>query len=239
MSSSGEAELRRIIDTAEDVTHEAPLAGGVKFSRIPARAAGMKLNATDWQVLHAIGLHADRLGQAFPSLRRIALIAGIKRNHVSRSTKRLEEFGLLKASRVKRGSVWANTSYQLIFVDAKAKAEAHQTKTASPGIKTSDGSMVPEMEPQATRVAPEMVSGGTSVGCIGGTPDGALTDHKTDMTKEERIEHIKNRTAGGTLDGSTRSMLQRPRTQTTPLSLFPIGQDGTGDIPPFASMVVE
>ena len=66
------------------------MTGEVKFSRIPARAAGMELTATDWAVLHVICLHADKAGQAYPSLARIAALARIRRNHVSRSTKRLD-----------------------------------------------------------------------------------------------------------------------------------------------------
>ena len=31
------------------------------FARIPAKAARAKLSATDWAVLHVIGLHADNL----------------------------------------------------------------------------------------------------------------------------------------------------------------------------------
>jgi hypothetical protein len=247
LPSDGEAELRRIIDSAEEVTPEVPLTGSVKFSRIPARAAGMKLTATDWQVLHAIALHADRRGQAFPSLGRIALIAGILRNHVPRSIKHLEKFSLLKSWRVRQDSKWANTHYQLIFDEVVAEVDTLPTTNAPSRLKPSNGTVAPEVGPQATRVAPEMVSGstsvgstgGTSVGSKGGTRHGALTNHLTEVAKEEVIEKIKDRVAGGTSVGSTSSVLSRLRTQTTSPSLCPASQDGTGDIPPFASMVVE
>lgn len=240
MSTEGAAELRRIIDMAEDVTPEAPLTGSVRFSRIPARAAGMGLTATDWRVLHTIGLHADKLGRAYPGLARIARIARINRNHVSRSTKRLEAFGLLTATRVKHGSVWAHTNYQLIFGDAEANAERRQTKTtASLGIKPFDGPVAPEVVPQGTRVAPEMVPGGTSVRSTGGTSDGALTDQLEVTKEEEEKEDVKNRTAGDTLNGSTRSVLPRPRTHATPPPSCPVTQDCEGDIPAFASLVLK
>jgi hypothetical protein len=70
------------------------MTGEVKFSRIPARAAGMDLTATDWSVLHVICLHADKAGHAYPSMARIGNLCRIARRHVARSAKRLEEFGL-------------------------------------------------------------------------------------------------------------------------------------------------
>jgi hypothetical protein len=50
MSSESEAELRRIIDTAEDMMPEVRPTGGTKFARIPTGAASMKMSANDWQV---------------------------------------------------------------------------------------------------------------------------------------------------------------------------------------------
>jgi Helix-turn-helix domain len=91
-----------------------------KFSRIPARAVDMDLTATDWGVLHVIALHADKAGHAYPSLARIAEIAGIQSRHVARSTKRLERFGLLRFKRLRRGSGWANNQYE-IPLDAPSK----------------------------------------------------------------------------------------------------------------------
>src|SRR5262249_33319116 len=86
-----------------------------KFSRIPARAAGMSLTATDWSVLHAICLHADRDGKAFPSMARIASLCRMRRPHVARTIGRLEELGLLRRERSRRGHGWANNLYQIIY----------------------------------------------------------------------------------------------------------------------------
>ena len=80
----------------------------------------MDLSATDWAVLHVIALHADKAGHAYPSLARIAEIAGIQSRHVGRSTKRLERFGLLRFKRLRRGSGWANNQYE-IPLDAPSK----------------------------------------------------------------------------------------------------------------------
>jgi hypothetical protein len=156
--------------------------GELKFSRIPARAAGMELTATDWAVLHVICLHADKAGHAYPSLARIAALARIRRNHVSRSTKRLKELGLLRSKRVSRGSGWANTRYEIVY--------------------QSEIDMAPQAGLLIKEVAPEMGlpdldrGGGTSDGARwhlrwdhSGTSGGALTDHLTDhrteLTKEE------------------------------------------------------
>ena len=143
------------------------MTGEVKFSRIPARAAGMELTATDWAVLHVICLHADKAGQAYPSLARIAALARIRRNHVSRSTKRLEHLGLLRSKRVSRGSGWANTRYEVVF---EVEPDLAPEVGAPEGVRQPD-----------PRVAPQMVTGGTSGGTTGGTSGGALTDHLTDQ----------------------------------------------------------
>src|SRR4051812_27358138 len=86
------------------------------FARIPAKAARAKLSATDWDVLHAIGLHADKDGRAYPSMARIAEIAGIQRSNVPRSVCRLKERGILRHNRIARPSGgWQVNQYQLLF----------------------------------------------------------------------------------------------------------------------------
>lgn len=89
---------------------------GPSFVKIPARAAGAGLSATDWAVLHAIALHADKDGKAFPSMDRIAKIVGIQRNNVPRAIARLEERNLLRRSRSPRPTGgWQVSHYELIF----------------------------------------------------------------------------------------------------------------------------
>lgn len=159
------------------------------FSRIPARAGGMGLTATDWAVLHVICLHADKAGHAYPSLMRIAGLACIRRNHVSRSTKRLEQLGLLRSARLPRGSGWANTRYEVAF----------------------DG-VAPETGASEVGVAPEVVLGGTSSGTTGSTSDGALTyhltDQGTDLTRKGEVEEGVGKAGGGTSVGSTSNPAQ-------------------------------
>jgi RIO-like serine/threonine protein kinase len=90
--------------------------GKARFAKIPARAARAKLSATDWGVLHAIALHADKEGRAFPSMARIAEIVGIQRNNVPRSIERLEERRLLRRKRMtKPNGGWQVSHYQLVF----------------------------------------------------------------------------------------------------------------------------
>jgi helix-turn-helix protein len=124
--------------------------GELKFARLPARAAGMDLTATDWSVLHAICLHADRDGKAFPSMARIASLCRIERRHVARSINRLENLRLLRRERVRRGNGWANNEYKILFDEPAA------------GVFPQLGTGVP-------------CAGNTCV-----PSDGALTDHSTD-----------------------------------------------------------
>src|SRR5262249_23945947 len=87
-----------------------------RYARIPARAARANLSQTDWKVLHAIGLHADKDARAFPSMARIAQIAEIKRNNVPRAIKRIVEAGLMRRQRTPRPTGgWQATHYRLIF----------------------------------------------------------------------------------------------------------------------------
>jgi hypothetical protein len=86
------------------------------FARIPAKAATAKLTQTDWAVLHAIGLHADKDGRAFPSMARIAEITGIKRHNVARAIGRIERRGLLRRHRVPRpNGGWQVNHYELVY----------------------------------------------------------------------------------------------------------------------------
>jgi hypothetical protein len=67
-------------------------------------------------VLHAIGLHADKDGRAFPSMARIAEIAGINRGNVPRAVGRLEQRGLMLRQRApKPNGGWQANHYQLLY----------------------------------------------------------------------------------------------------------------------------
>src|ERR1051325_9210422 len=132
----------------------------VKFARIPARAAGIKLTASDWAVLHAICLHADKSGRAYPSMGRIADLCGRDRRIIPRSIKRLVNLGLLRREHVHRGAGWRNTVYQILF-------------EAPAGM--SSQVMTPE------RVG---VLSGDDRGVISSD---ALTDQETDSLPERRV----------------------------------------------------
>ena len=86
------------------------------FGKVPARAVRAGLSANEWAVLHAIALHADKAGRAFPSMARIAGLVGILRGNVPRAIARLEEHHLLRRKRVPRpNGGWQVSHYELIF----------------------------------------------------------------------------------------------------------------------------
>lgn len=86
------------------------------FAKVPARAVRCRVSAIDWQVLHAVALHADTDGRAFPSMARIAVIAGINRSNVPRAIGRLEQSGLMVRNRTRKPSGgWQVNHYQLLY----------------------------------------------------------------------------------------------------------------------------
>ena len=104
------------------------IACNAHFARVPAQAVRCDLSATDWQVLHAIALHADKDGRAFPSMARIAKITGINRSNVPRAIARLEKGGLLLRNRVpKPDGGWQVNHYQLVYEPIGVVINAHDT----------------------------------------------------------------------------------------------------------------
>ena len=68
-----------------------------RFARIPERAIRCRdLSATDWRVLACILLHADEVGRAYPGMTTIAKMAGIRRQDVPRTIRRLEQMNLIR-----------------------------------------------------------------------------------------------------------------------------------------------
>jgi hypothetical protein len=107
------------------------------FAKMPARAASANLRGTDWAVLHAIALHVDKKGRAFPSMERIATITGINRSNVPRALDRLERRGLLRRRRVRKGAGgWQVNNYELIFDPLPGVIMSDDT--ASADVITSD-----------------------------------------------------------------------------------------------------
>jgi hypothetical protein len=154
------------------------------FARIPAKAARGKLSATDWAVLHAIGLHADKDGRAYPSMARIAEIAGLKRNHVPRSTARLERRGLLRRERVPRpNGGWQVTHYELLYEpigDVTPDGDIPSEHVTNGGDTPSK-----DVTPDGDRCH---LPRGQGV-----TPDGALTNHLTNQGTEKAYQEKERR----------------------------------------------
>jgi len=172
-----------------------------KFSRIPAWALGADLTETDWRVLCAICLHADKEGRAYPSLARIAEIARIHRNHVSRSTRRLQQFGLIRTSRLRRGEGWANTHYEVVY-DPPASVAPNMVAPDGGPVLADEVALKKDLlapdrvaPPPEKQVAPGVVAYGTCNGSTDGTWDGALTyqlrDQETDHPYQERVSKVE------------------------------------------------
>ena len=106
-----------------DVLNRGRSAMSFKFARIPAKAAGLPLTATQLRVLIAICLHADRDGFAHPSLARIGKIAHVQTANVAHSLSALVRHGLIRRDRTARGDGWANTQYQVIYEPAEVLSE--------------------------------------------------------------------------------------------------------------------
>ena len=153
----------------------------VKFARIPARAVGMKLTASEWAVLHAICLHGDKAGRAYPSMARIAVLCGRDRRVIPRSIKRLVNLGLLRREHVRRAGGWENTVYQILF-DAPAGVSSPEMTSERVGVISGDDRDVISSD--------------------------ALTDHETDSLPERRVS--KRELVGLGKEGSVLRPAGRP-----------------------------
>jgi len=94
---------------------------GIRFARVPTRAAGMSLGATPLRVLIAIAGHADADGRAFPGMGAIAAETGIRRQDVPRAVAALEQAGLLKRERAAGGGR-STTVYVILFAAGEMSA---------------------------------------------------------------------------------------------------------------------
>ena len=73
------------------------MSGDGRFARISEIAVRCReLSASDWRVLACISLHADASGRAYPGMRTIAEMAGIRREDVPRTIRRLEQLRQLR-----------------------------------------------------------------------------------------------------------------------------------------------
>ena len=93
-----------------------------------AIAVQAKLSASDMKVYLAIAQHADGNCTAWPSLKRIAELAGIANvTHVSRSIRRIEDARLLtRVRRRNRQGKWDSTTYTIAHLEPVTKS-GHQS----------------------------------------------------------------------------------------------------------------
>jgi DNA-binding transcriptional regulator YhcF (GntR family) len=106
------------------------------FAKVPARAVRCRVSAIDWQVLHAVALHADTDGRAFPSMARIAVIAGINRSNVPRAIGRLEQSGLMVRNRTRKPQ-WRVAS-QPLPASVRTDRECHQWDDTPDEVLSAD-----------------------------------------------------------------------------------------------------
>jgi hypothetical protein len=165
------------------------------FSRVPARAARAKLSATDWQVLHVIGLHADHDGRAFPSMLRIAEIAGIDRSNVPRSIARIESHGLLVRNRMpKPTGGWQVNQYQLVYEPIGDVINGDDKAVVSSAHMTADVISIDD--------TPDPVSSTSMTGCHQRREQGvicadALTTQGTEDSYQERKMTVETLSEAG------------------------------------------
>jgi len=153
------------------------------FALMPAKAARAELSATDFKVLLAIGLHADKDGRAYPSMTRVSEIIGVRRGDIPRSINRLEECGLLRRQRVPRAKGgWQVNRYELVYEplgDVRNSADMDvRSTTDTQGVRKS-ADTCPQICGQGVR------------------SDAALTNHLTNQgTKQAYQEEVRKEEVG-------------------------------------------
>ncbi|MEJ0068331.1 MAG: helix-turn-helix domain-containing protein [Pseudomonadota bacterium] len=89
-----------------------------RFARVPVRAASAPLTLTALRVLIALGAHAGRDGQAWPSLSTLSLRTGVDRRKISTATAELEHAGFIRRSRRKADhGDHTSTLYEMVYED--------------------------------------------------------------------------------------------------------------------------
>ena len=166
------------------------------FALMPAKAARAELSATDFKVLLAIGLHADKDGRAFPSMARVAEIIGVRRGDIPRSLNRLEECGLLRRQRAPRAKGgWQVNHYELVYEplgDVSNAADRDVRNTAdTPGVRKSADTC-------------------TQICGQGVRSDAALTNHLTNQITQSYQKEAEKEEAGAINGGGVRSVVDTP-----------------------------
>jgi hypothetical protein len=137
------------------------------FAILPAAAANRGLGRRDWAVLHAIALHADKDGCAYPSLTTIAKVAGVLRNNVPKSIRKLEQLELLERKAERQpGARWSNTRYRVL-----------RDSICGDGIQTANG-----IHGDAIQAANSIA--GDAMNSIAGD---ALTDHRNRLLPRKGV----------------------------------------------------
>lgn len=120
------------------------------FARIPAKAAGLPLTATDLRVMIALALFANRDGYAHASLSRIGKIARVDRRGVTRSVDRLQRLGLLEVTHVPRGDAWSNNQYRLLYEPLDDSVTPTPMHGVTPTPMPDEGMVSPQPLPGVT-----------------------------------------------------------------------------------------
>lgn len=189
----------------------------VTFARVPARAAGLGMSSTDWSVLHAICLHADRDGLAFPGMARLAAITGLRRKNLPRTILRLENHELLRRERAPRGKGWGATGYRILFAPAAGVLNEDDIPAAYTDDEDVASESVLTRENTQTEVSSwvrtSRVLTGEAIltdGCPQNRPQGVLKTrpHITEGTEltsyhGEEVEGVEDKRAAGVLTGDT------------------------------------
>jgi hypothetical protein len=125
---------------------------GIRFARIPARAARMNLGAIPFRVLIAISSFADADGRAYPGMSAIAEAAGIRRKDVPRAVAALVAYGLLKRDRSVGGS--ATTNYIVVFNNGEVSAgeQTAGVRTTADRVSASQQTGCPQGSVQGVRI---------------------------------------------------------------------------------------
>ena len=166
------------------------------FALMSAKAARAELSATDFKVLLAIGLHADKDGRAFPSMARVAEIIGVRRGDIPRSLNRLEECGLLRRQRAPRAKGgWQVNRYELVYEplgDVRNSADMDvRSTTDTPGVRKSADTC-------------------TQICGQGVRSDAALTNHLTNQGTKQAYQEESQAGVGAINGGGVRSVADTP-----------------------------
>lgn len=124
-----------------------------KYSIIPKGALECDLSPVDWRVLATLCFYTNYSGVCWPTHETIERCAGIGRNGIMASIKRLESFGLVRLLKPEwyegQVSKWLTNRYQILYEGKNTPlATGEQIKEAQP----FNWSQAPEKEKEAIKI---------------------------------------------------------------------------------------